>query len=1056
MTNFYTQSIFGKIAKYLGGSFLMLAMVFAASLNIQGQTIFEEGLRADTMPDGWAATDVTFTTSAGGYARFTGGSGVLTSPSFDLSGVTGATLSYAVAQYGSGDSGPITIEISTDGGTTWDAQLDTTGTPTSSTYLAEEVTLDAAVYGQSDVMIRFSSSESVSDKRLRDILVVGPDGESIPEAIEVATIADLRAGTADGEARYKLTGEAVMSFYDSYQNRRYLTDGSASIFSIDPNGNLDSNADTIGVGITGLTGTLSVENAGALIQFTLDSESEDATITSTENELTPEVITLADLSLDDTGKLITVEGVTFQETGTFSTGTNYTIEDGDGNTLTFRTDFFNADYIGETIPEEALDITGVVGGYASSPQMFARSSADMVPSAIVSAEPVTVTFRVNTSTIPDTLGEDGFVQIRGELKATLDSASYGAQSVTWDEASTPVADNAGGDYWTVDVTMAPGDTLVYKYWVGLDEATGAAPNGGWEAGDNYIYTVPDGTSEDQMLDLVYYNVGNGRVAPFATEEDSITVYLRVNVGFQVQEESFNPETDEIGVRGDPIFFSADYGWDASALFLEEEFVSGNNHMYSGAYRIHKDSAAAILGESVGYKYKFAPGGDDSSDQGWESRGNRFFDVPTTDTTIHFGYYNDKKPVEGEVDVIDTNLNFEVNVGILEGLGYFNSSIDTVAVTGTFNDWANLDNRMSFNSFSGTYESSTIPLTAAVGSDVAYKYYIRWDASRDDEDSPNYFPLISANDDGWEEPGITGGGNRIFVIEDAENQPTQSEFFNSVPPEGLITESNTEGGALTVTFRVNMEPATSTDLARPFDPANDSVFISVETPFFALTNDLPTYSDEIATYSPELLERLMFTDEDGDMIYELDFELTMPTLNHMGFNIVFGEPTAADGEIVQAGPGGTEPGRRYYQYVVPNIAQVGEDYIITWPSTFTFPVLDWEPSEALPFELPPDYTKVNVSNEVKGDAPAAFSLAQNYPNPFNPTTNIRFALAQSVDVNLTVYNLLGQKVKTLIGNKRMNAGSHTVAFDASSLSSGVYFYRLEAGSFVSNKRMTLIK
>ncbi len=88
-------------------------------------------------------------------------------------------------------------------------------------------------------------------------------------------------------------------------------------------------------------------------------------------------------------------------------------------------------------------------------------------------------------------------------------------------------------------------------------------------------------------------------------------------------------------------------------------------------------------------------------------------------------------------------------------------------------------------------------------------------------------------------------------------------------------------------------------------------------------------------------------------------------------------------------------------------------------------------------------------------PGAYSLSQNYPNPFNPTTNIRFKLPEASNVQLTVYNLLGQKVATLINN-RMSAGVHVVQFDASHLASGLYFYRLKAGSFVMNKKMMLIK
>ncbi len=85
----------------------------------------------------------------------------------------------------------------------------------------------------------------------------------------------------------------------------------------------------------------------------------------------------------------------------------------------------------------------------------------------------------------------------------------------------------------------------------------------------------------------------------------------------------------------------------------------------------------------------------------------------------------------------------------------------------------------------------------------------------------------------------------------------------------------------------------------------------------------------------------------------------------------------------------------------------------------------------------------------------FALEQNYPNPFNPVTRISFSIPQTGFVNLSVYNVLGEKVVTLI-NEIKSAGNHAVDFDASELTSGVYVYRLQAGSSVSIKKMTLIK
>jgi len=100
----------------------------------------------------------------------------------------------------------------------------------------------------------------------------------------------------------------------------------------------------------------------------------------------------------------------------------------------------------------------------------------------------------------------------------------------------------------------------------------------------------------------------------------------------------------------------------------------------------------------------------------------------------------------------------------------------------------------------------------------------------------------------------------------------------------------------------------------------------------------------------------------------------------------------------------------------------------------------------------------VSNEDAGtsDQPLTFSLNQNYPNPFNPTTNISFTLANSSNVTLEVFNMLGQKVATLLQGEKMTSGQHTQAFDASSLASGMYLYRLSTPNFVQSRKMMLIK
>lgn len=101
-------------------------------------------------------------------------------------------------------------------------------------------------------------------------------------------------------------------------------------------------------------------------------------------------------------------------------------------------------------------------------------------------------------------------------------------------------------------------------------------------------------------------------------------------------------------------------------------------------------------------------------------------------------------------------------------------------------------------------------------------------------------------------------------------------------------------------------------------------------------------------------------------------------------------------------------------------------------------------------------------EVEEDnIPTNFSLFQNYPNPFNPTTTIEFVipnlseLKSALHTKLIVYDVLGREVKTLI-NQPMKPGNHKVEFNASEFASGVYFYKLTAGSFIDTKKLVLIK
>ncbi|MCK9410148.1 MAG: T9SS type A sorting domain-containing protein [Bacteriovoracaceae bacterium] len=103
----------------------------------------------------------------------------------------------------------------------------------------------------------------------------------------------------------------------------------------------------------------------------------------------------------------------------------------------------------------------------------------------------------------------------------------------------------------------------------------------------------------------------------------------------------------------------------------------------------------------------------------------------------------------------------------------------------------------------------------------------------------------------------------------------------------------------------------------------------------------------------------------------------------------------------------------------------------------------------------DFGTITSVSKIEGYVPNNFALAQNFPNPFNPTTNIEYSIPFSGKVSLSIYNVLGQTVTTLV-EQELAAGKYVAQFNASRFASGVYFYKLQVGDFVSVKKMMLLK
>jgi hypothetical protein len=161
-------------------------------------------------------------------------------------------------------------------------------------------------------------------------------------------------------------------------------------------------------------------------------------------------------------------------------------------------------------------------------------------------------------------------------------------------------------------------------------------------------------------------------------------------------------------------------------------------------------------------------------------------------------------------------------------------------------------------------------------------------------------------------------------------------------------------------------------------------------------------------------------------------------------IPLGIKTAKDGWITfKASDMKLMPSDRYI-YLIDSAAGINQDLKINPQYRIFLKAGEYEKRFSLAF-----------SSTVLKTIPKEFSLFQNYPNPFNPQTTIKYSIPQKSVVTITVYDILGKEVSKLVNEEKLS-GTYEVQFDGSKLSSGVYFYRLHAGSFLKTKKLVLLK
>ncbi|MBN2830461.1 MAG: lamin tail domain-containing protein [Candidatus Cloacimonetes bacterium] len=330
---------------------------------------------------------------------------------------------------------------------------------------------------------------------------------NFPTIVQVGSIAEMRMGNQDGTV-YELTNPVYVTYTQSYRNQKFLMDSTGGML-IDDNSGVISSVYNPGDEITGVMGTITLYTG--MIQL-VPSVDPGAPI-STGHVFTPEVVNLAQLaaSFDSyESELIQINNVLFTDAGgTFATGINYAITDGSGNSI-FRTQFFDADYIGTTIPSTPMNIVVIALEYNATYEVVARFLSDFTPAggnvfgsleglvtdavtgnpiqnAIISAGNYSANSGVDGSYLIDNI-------IAGEFTFSCVANGYLAQSA----AVTIVAEQTATLDWDMEINTNPAPIVIINEimynssgydneWVELYNTTDAPVSlDGWQMRDSSL------------------------------------------------------------------------------------------------------------------------------------------------------------------------------------------------------------------------------------------------------------------------------------------------------------------------------------------------------------------------------------------------------------------------------------------------------------------------------------------------------------------------------------------------------------------------------------------
>ncbi len=669
----------------------------------------------------------------------------------------------------------------------------------------------------------------------------------------------------------------------------------------------------------------------------------------------------------------------------------------------------------------------------------------MMTYAAAGAQTVNVTFWMNTATVPDTVTPNSMVQIRG-----------GTAPLTWSDDTGGQLQHVDGDLWSVTLAFNAGDMVDYKFNVRTDVVQGGD---GWESNVNTANNNRNlvvGQS-DTTLPVQFYNgtSGNDPLYRPYTETDTIDVYLRINMqGFA----NFNADNEFVGTRGQwpegngdwstPVPLTQETGSDNDGQFTypADNFWSGVTHL-----------PASAIGDTINYKFVTLDGPDASAGtKSWEDNipDNRKFIVGPNDTTVVWDWFDGAVPIRASnSDTVDLTFTTDITRAIQSrGFTPGDTLFARVGFAGTANELVDVP-MVSIEGTSLYFGRDT--LVATLGGVIEYDYRLK---KFGQEIRESYFDFDfvpeSQTEQGRAErrrASIDAQATTITDADDDDFSPHRQPFF----PSNEVLSQN-----VLMTFEVDMRPAifellfsNPTDTLLDIQGGRDIAHPDSVLKYGVRINGLSTgdWQSWGGTLNDDTT-RTMYDDGTngdavaGDSIYTRQYMFSPDSMNVGTMGRV--------GQVFKFGVWGGDNEGGFGNNHVANV----DDSQSAFTIHAQFGSIDPKKYDHW------DYNAM-VSNptsvERVGDfVPGKFALDHNFPNPFNPETSITYSIPRSGDVKLTVYNLIGQQIATLVAENQV-AGNYHVRWNGQNdagrqVASGFYVYKLEAGNFVQTRKMLLLK